>query len=241
MGGTTTTNTSSSGLNNAELNSALSTIGTNLNTELGKGVQVFDQSMYPGISSTTQGGVDALANNPLNATYSGAIGDTLGQYGDIASGKNISDPTSDAVRSRLMNDATTAVNSSYLTDGRFGSSAMQNDSANAVVSALAPFDYGRQQNAAQMLPGLYSASQAPASAQLTAGQITDANALAERQAQADLFDRTNNAGWNTLARGTSILSGSAPSAGMTSTNTSTTQVPWWQTALGIGATAASFL
>jgi hypothetical protein len=233
--------TQTSGLNNSQLNTALSTIGSQLNTELGKGAAVFDQSMYPGMSDQTKTGVDSLYNNPNNAGYSSAVGDTLGTYGAIASGKNISDPTTDLVRSRLMNDATTAVNSSYLTDGRFGSSGMQQDSADAVVGALAPFDYSRQNTAAQMMPQLYQASQLPATAQLTAGQITDADALATRQGDADLFDRTNNAGWNTLARGTQILSGTAPSAGMTGTTTQSTQVPWWQTALGLGATAASFL
>lgn len=245
-GGTTTTQTS--GLNNKELNQAVSTIGSQLNTQLGKGSAVFDQSMYPGLSSQTQGAADALVNNPLNSGYSSAIGNTLGEFGAIASGQRMGTnaPGYAALRQGLMDDVTAKTNASFQNAGLFGADTNRAQLAENLVSSLGGLDYSnyqndlaRQQQAAQMLPGLYSAGSLPTQAALQAGQIYDADALAARAAEADLFDRMNNAGWNTLQRGTSILSGAAPSAGMTST--SSQQIPWYMTALGIGSGLASFL
>ena len=67
------------------------------------------------------------------------------------------------------------------------------------------------------------------------GASQDADALAKRMADADLFDRTKNADWNTLGRATSILGGTAGASGSTTSNT----VPWWSLLLGGAATGAS--
>lgn len=245
-GGTTTTQTS--GLNNKELNQAVSTIGSQLNTQLGQGSAVFNQSMYPGLSSQTQGAADALVNNPLNSGYSSAIGNTMGEFGAIASGQRMgmNDPGYAALRQGLMDDVTAKTNASFQNAGLFGADSNRAQLSDNLVSSLGGLDYqnyqndiARQQQAAQMLPGLYSAGSLPTQAALQAGQIYDADALATRAGQADLFDRTNNAGWNTLQRGASVLSGTAPSAGTTSTTSQ--QVPWYMSALGAGAGLASFL
>lgn len=226
--------TTTSGLNNDALNSAVTTIGGQLNKQLGIGSKVYNQPLYPGVSSTTQGGVSALANNPNNQNYSAGISDTLAQQANIASGNVVNDP----VRKQALDDALKASNATFTASGRFGSGSHDKNMAAGAVTALAGLDYGRQQQAIQNLPALYGASQLPAQSMLAAGQITDADMLAQRQAAADLFDRQNNAGWNTLQRGASILSGTAPSAGTTTTQT--TSVPWWQTAGGIGAGLLSF-
>lgn len=247
MGGGTTTR-QTSGLNNKELNQAVSTIGILLDAQLGKGSAVFGQSMYPGLSSQTQGAADALVNNPLNSGYSSAIGNTMGEFGAIASGQRfgMNDPGYATLRQKAIDDTLTNVGQSFTNSGRFGGGSYLQSAGEGVGNAISGMDYAnyqndiaRQQQAAQMLPGLYSAGSLPTQAALQAGQIYDADALAKRAAEADLFDRTNNAGWNTLQRGASVLSGTAPSAGTTSTTSQ--QVPWYYSALGLGAGLASFL
>lgn len=255
MGGTTTnttTNSSTSGLNNAALNNAVTTIGNQLNTQLGAGSKVFDKSMYPGISSQTQNAANSLYYNPMNSGYSQAVGDTMGEMGAIASGQRFgtNDPSYALMRQNLMDDAVKSVGSAFTSSGRFGGGSYIDTATNSAFDAAAGLDVAnrqsdiaRQQFATQALPGLYSAGTLPMQAQLQAGQIYDADALATRSAEADLFDRTQNAGWNTLQRGATVLAGTAPSAGTTATNTSTQSqnVPWWQTGLGIGAGLLSFL
>jgi hypothetical protein len=237
--------TTTSGLNNSALNKAVSTIGSQLNAQIGKGVTPFSQSLYPGLSGQTQQGVAGLANNPNNAAYGSAVGNTIKDFGAIASGQRfgMNDPGYATLRQNAINDATTGVASSFLTDGRFGSSVMGDAAGEAIAGTIAGLDFAnfqndqqRQMQAAGMLPGLYQGSQLPAIGQLTAGQIKDADMLATRQGAADLFDRTQNAGWNTLARASQVLAGTAPSAGQTTTQTQ--QQPWWQAPLQIGGTLA---
>jgi hypothetical protein len=67
------------------------------------------------------------------------------------------------------------------------------------------------------------------------GASQDADSLARRMADADLFDRTQNADWNTLGRATSILGGNQTASGSTTNNS----VPWWAALLGGAATGAS--
>jgi hypothetical protein len=232
-GGTTTTQTS--GLSNPAMNTAATTIGNQLNTQLKAGVTPYTQSMVPGLSGQTQAGMGGLANNPNNSIFSGGVGTALGQQSDIATGNLADDP----YRNRIINDVSTNTSAVMQGSGRFGSGSHENALNDNVAGALAPYDYGRQQQAIQNMGSLYSMSQAPASAQLQAGQIQDAWNAASAEDKARIFDATNNAGWNTLQRGASIFSGTAPVSGTTQTNTQ--QVPWWQSALGVGAGLASFL
>jgi hypothetical protein len=67
------------------------------------------------------------------------------------------------------------------------------------------------------------------------GASQDADSLAKRMADADLFDRTKNADWNTLGRATSILGGNSTASGSTTSNS----VPWWAALLGGASTGAS--
>jgi hypothetical protein len=251
MGGTTsTTNTSTSGMNNAALNSAVTTIGNQLNTQLGAGSKVFEKSMYPGISSQTSNAANSLYSNPMNAGFSQSVGDTMGEMGAIASGQRFgnNDPSYALMRQNLMDDAVKNVGSAFTSSGRFGGGSYVDTATDSAFNAAAGLDVqnrqsdiARQQFATQALPGLYSAGTLPMQAQLQAGQIFDADALATRSGEADLYDRTNNAGWNTLQRGSTVLAGTAPSAGTTSSNTTSQQVPWYMSALGIGAGLASFI
>lgn len=234
MGGqTTNTTTQQSGLSNPAMNAAATTIGNQLNTQLAAGVKPFTGSLAPDLSSATMGGVNALTNNPNNAAYGAGITNAIGQQAQIAAGNFGADPT----RQRLIDDVSTNTSAILQGSGRFGSGSHEDALIQNVGGELAQYDYGRQQQAIANLPTLYQSSMLPASAQLQGGQILDAQALAKAQDAERQFDLLNNSGWNTLQRGASIFSGSAPVSGTTQTGTSTTQVPWWQTAgsLGLGA------
>ncbi len=238
MGGqTTNTTTQESGLTNPAMQAAATTLGNQLNTQLAAGVKPFTGSLAPDLSSATMGGVNALTGNPNNAAYGAGITNAIGQQANIAAGNFGADPT----RTRLIDDVSTNTNAILQGSGRFGSGSHEQALINDVGGSLAQYDYGRQQQAMQNLPALYQASMLPAGAQLQAGQILDAQALAKAQEQERLFDVTNNAGWQTLQRGGSIFSGTAPISGTSQTGTQTTTQPWWSAPLGIGAGIASFL
>jgi hypothetical protein len=83
--------------------------------------------------------------------------------------------------------------------------------------------------AAGMIPGLFDATLQPGRTQIQAGQMYDADALARRQAENDLFRRRNDAGWTTLERASGILNGNAGAGG------DQPDAPWWQQILGAGA------
>ena len=67
------------------------------------------------------------------------------------------------------------------------------------------------------------------------GAAQDADSLAGRLADYDLFTRTNDADWEAISRASSILSGTAGASGSTTTN----NIPWWAAIAGLGATGAS--
>lgn len=236
-GGTTQETTQTSGLSNPAMQAAATTIGNQLNTQLGVGVKPFTGSLAPDLSGQTMAGVNGLTNNPNNAAYGQGITNAIGQQSQIAGGNFGADPT----RQRLIDDVSTNTNAVLQGSGRFGSGSHENALIDNVGGSLAQYDYGRQQQAIQNLPGLYQASQIPAGAQLQGGQIMDAQALAQANEAARMQDVTQNAGWNSLQRGASIFAGSAPISGTTQTGTQTTTQPWWAAPLGIGAGLASFL
>jgi hypothetical protein len=82
--------------------------------------------------------------------------------------------------------------------------------------------YGRQSEAANMLPQLFAAGQLPSSIQQSVGASMDADAQAKEGGV-----------WDYLNRATGTLSGAAGAAG-TNTTTSTPTAPLWQQLLGIG-------
>jgi hypothetical protein len=67
------------------------------------------------------------------------------------------------------------------------------------------------------------------------GASRDADSLARRMADADLFDKTKNRDWNTLGRASSLLGINQSASGSTTSNS----VPWWAALLGGAATGAS--
>jgi hypothetical protein len=250
LGGTTTTTNSSS---TAPANPAVTATQTKLLTGLqgayDGGMKVFDKSLYAGTGANTQAGWNATTAAANNPTYSGAINNTMGDFGAIASGQRfgMNDPGYAALRQNVIDDTQSNINSQFTNSGRFGGGSHVSSLGEGVGNAVAGLDYANFQNdrnyqmqAAGMLPGLFQASLAPGAALGAVGGAQDADSQARLLAENDLFRRQNDGTWDALARSSSILSGTAPVGGMNTTNTQTTpNAPWWQTAgslgLGLGA------
>jgi hypothetical protein len=100
---------------------------------------------------------------------------------------------------------------------------------------------GNAAGAAAAVPGLWDATLNPGRNELAVGQLLDADALATRQGENDLFRRSHDAGWTTLGQASSILAGTAGS-GQQQTATTTPTAPWWQSMLGgaLGGLGAFF-
>lgn len=164
-----------------------------------------------------------------------------------------------AMRAKAGDDTLRDVNSMFTGSGRFGSGSHVGTATESLGNVYAGMDnanyesrlgrmlggnqalagigqtaMGNAAGAAGMLPGLYQSGLIPGQTQLAAGQIMDADALARRQGDNDLFRRQNDSGWATLGNSTSILAGNAGNSGTTTTSTQP-QAPWWQQALGAGA------
>lgn len=232
--------TTTSGLNNAELNQAVSTIGSQLNTNLGQGFKGYTGNRVPDMSSQTQAGIGGLSNNPLTPGFNAAVGNTMNEFGAIASGQRMGD--GDAAWASAKDRVVADTNAAFNASGRFGGDSNMeavSEGLGRVELSRLTGNEARQMQAAGMLPGLYSASNMPASAQLQVGQITDQFNAAKAQEAERLFNVNNNAGWETLRQGGQILGTTAPSAGTTTTQTQ--NIPWWQTGLGIGAGLMSFM
>lgn len=224
MGATTNTSTSSTSPTNAAADATLTKLATGLGNEYSPG-----KSLYTAPGATTLGGQSAslaAAGNPL---YSAGINSAIGDFGDIAAGNRFgtNDPGFAALRSKLSNDVLTQTNQSFNNSGLFGSDSNQRAAGEGLGNALAGLDYGnyqqdiqRQQQAAGMLPGLFSAAQLPSSVQQSVGASQDAASAAQAAGPTDL-----------LAKLTAIAAGTAGAGGQTTTNVSP-GTPLWQTLLG---------
>lgn len=241
MGGGGTQQTTQSTTSNSPAVTALTDkLANGVSGLVSAGSKVYQNPLYTGLSDTTMAGVNSLSSAGNNPDYSANVNSALNEFGSIAAGQRFGEaaPGYAALRSGVIDDTLAATNSAFNASGRFGGGANVNQANLGIGKAVAGLDYqnyqndiARQQQAASALPGLYAASLAPAQTQLAAGSILDADSLARRQADADLFDKVNNSGWNDYARASSILNGTAQAAGQTVTNTTPT-APWWQQALG---------
>lgn len=160
-----------------------------------------------------------------------------------------------AMRARVADDAGAMANATFTNSGRFGGGTHREGLGEGIGNALAGMDMQNYENrlgrmlggnqalagigqtamgnaggAASSMPGLFSGTLLPGQAHLAAGQILDADTLATRQDDARRFDETQNAGWNTLQRGSSIFAGTAPVSGTTKTESQ----PWWKVGTGLG-------
>lgn len=242
MGGGSNKTTTKTGSSSATATSVTNDLLGRLQTQVGKGTPVFNQSLYPGVGSTTKGSWASALNAASNPAYANGVNGAISDFGNIASGGafGTDDPGYAALRAGLADDVSTNVNSTLQGSGRFGSGSHADTLTRELTQQLGGLDYqnyqndiARQERAATMLPQLFGAAQLPSSIQGAVGSAQDADALATRQGQNDLFRRQNDAGWETLARASGILGGTAPTAGKTET-VETPQTPWWQSAIGIG-------
>lgn len=243
MGGSVQTQSQTTAPANPDVQPTVSKLMKGLQGAYDSGVKVFNQSLYPGVGDTTRNSWATTLNAANNPAYSQSVGGALADFGDVAAGNRfgMDDPGYAALRAKAADDTLTGVNALFTQSGRFGSGSHVRNATESLGNVLAGMDYqnfqndiARQQAAAGMLPGLYEASLAPGMTQGAIGAAQDADALARRQAENDLFRRQSDAPWDSLARASSILSGTASAGGSTTSQ----EIPWWAAAAGLGSTIA---
>lgn len=231
-GGGTETQTTTSGPTNPMVDSTTTKLLSGLQGQVDKGTAVFNQSLNPGAGATTQNSWASMLSAANNPAYSQGVAGATADFADAAAGNQFG--ANDAYYKQLGDDTLRDVNSMFTSSGRFGSGSHVDTAVKAlgdVNNANIGADRAWQMQAAGALPGMYSAGMAPAGVQAGVGAAQDANSLALRQGENDLFRRQNDAGWSTLGQATSILSGNA-GAGTQQQSTTTPTAPWWSQALG---------
>lgn len=246
MGGNTTSTTSATGSSDPQVTKTLDQLlgsGGGVSGLFQRGPKVFDQSTFAPAGATSQGAWQSALAAAHNPTYASGVQGALSSQAATAAGQNVgtNDPTYQAMRAKNVNDALTSVNGSFNNSGLFGSDTNRKEAGTGVANAMNNLDYQQflngqqqQQQAIQNLPGLYSASQAPSATAGAIGTAQDTNQQGILSGQADLYNRQNNSQLNLLQQLSGVLAGTSPSAGQTTTNTAPA-TPWWQSALGIGA------
>lgn len=216
-GGDTETTTSTNAPSNPDVNPTLSTLLKGLQGKYNAGEAAGNPAaMNAGWASRT-----AAASGP---TYSTGVDNATAELADIAGGKRfgMNDPGYAALRQGAIDDTLTNINSSFLTDGRFGSTVQGEAAGRGVASTIAGLDYGnfqndqqRQMQAIAAQPGNFAARQLPG------------------QTLTQIGEEQRGAPWWNLSQGSSVLAGTAGAGGSTSTQTSPA-TPWWQSALSLG-------
>lgn len=213
-GGGTDTSTSTSAPLNPEVNSTLS--------KLLQGVQATYQP-GSGTPETLNTGWNSQLGAATNPDYARGVAGSTSELADIASGKRfgMNDPGYADMRQGAIDDTLTNINSSFLTDGRFGSTVQGEAAGRGVSQTIAGLDYGnfqndqqRQMQAISALPTAFAAGQAPGSVQQSVGEQQRA------------------APWYNLGQASSVLAGTAGAGGQTNTMTQPA-TPWWQSAIGL--------
>lgn len=240
--GDSQTSTSTTRPLNAHVTSTANNLLGGIDAAWARGPSTFNESLYTGTGATTNRGVQSLIASANNPAYSNGVQGAISSFGDTAAGRNIGvqAPGYQQVRSDLSNNIRTTNNSDFNNSGLFGSDNNQESTARGLTSGLGALDMqqynnglDRQVQAAGLLPGLYQASQQPASTLLTAGAIQDADAQARQQGRYDLSTRQGNAQTDLLGRLSSIFNGTS-GAGGSQTTSSTPSTPWWQSLIGLG-------
>lgn len=243
MGGSVQTSSSTSTSANPDVQPTVSKLMKGLQGAYDGGVKVFDQSLYPGVGDTTKNAWANTLEAVNNPAYSSAMNGAISDFGDVAAGNRfgMADPGYAALRAKVGDDTLTDVNSIFTGSGRFGSGSHVKNATSELGNVYAGMDYqnhqndiARQQQAAQMMPGLLQGAALPGTMQGAVGAAQDADALAARQGANDLFRRQNDAPWEALARASSTLSGTAGAGGTESSQ----NIPWWAAAAGLGSTIA---
>lgn len=199
------------------------------------GQQLDAGAPFTGAGDTTKNAWALGKSSAINPVFDSSLQGALQSYGDTAAGKFIgqNDPGYAAMRAKLSNDVLTATDNSFNNAGLFGSDNNRKEAASGLADSLGALDYqqyndslDRQTAAAQLLPQLYSDQQLPSATLGAIGSAEDANTANNNTSRQSQIIALANA-----------LNGVAGSSGQTST-TYQPQTPWWQSALGFGATLA---
>lgn len=246
-GGGKEVSTSTSGPSNPRVTATQNKLLGGLDTAFAQGVKPFNKSLYPGVGETTQNSWAQTLGAAGNQDFASGIGGAISDFGDVAAGNRFGtdDPGYAALRAKAGEDTLRDVNGIFTGSGRFGSGSHVDTATESLGDVYAGLDYqnhqqdiARQQQALQLLPQAYQASLMPGAAAGAVGSAQDADALATRQGENDLFRRQNDTKWDALARASSIAAGTAGMGGTTTTNTQPS-TPWWQVAgagaLGLGS------
>jgi len=246
-GGGTQQTTSTTGPSNPNVTATQNKLLTGLQSTYDAGVKPFEKSLYAGAGDTTQSAWNMGLGSANQPAFTSGISGAMTDFGEVAAGNRfgMDDPGYAALRAKAGQDTLRDVGSAFTSSGRFGGGSYVDQATESLGNVYAGMDYQnyqndiqRQQQAAQMLPGLYGAAQLPASAMGAIGAAQDQDSQAQLMAENDLFRRTNDVGWDRDARASSVLAGTAAGAGQETTNIEPA-TPWWQTmgagALGLGA------
>ena len=241
-GNDTQTSSTSTAPTNSNVTNTTNKLLGGIDNAWAAGPSTFNESLYAGLGTDTKTGLGNLWNVANNPNYLNSVQGSINTLGQTASGANLgqNDPGYATMRAKLGNDVLTSTNGAFNNSGLFGSDNNKYSAASGLADSLGALDYrqyndsqDRQVQAAQMLPDLYGALQAPANTQLQVGAIQDADKQAALQGRYDLSQRQGNAQTDLLAKLSSILAGNAQAGGSTTTSTTPT-TPWWQSAIGIG-------
>lgn len=151
---------------------------------------------------------------------------------DVAQGNRMgtSAPGYAAMRGQLQDDVLSGVGSQFANMGRFGGGSHVETTTDQLTQSLGALDYQNYQNdlarqeralaaiegqrqqgvsnamgAAAALPGMYEASLAPQQTQMRVGAMQDADRMAQRQADYELFQRTANPEYRHIAQYLGLL------------------------------------
>lgn len=252
MGSTTTNTTSStSAPSSPQVQATTDTLAAKLGALANQSPAAYGKSLYTGVGDTTKNAWAQGANvssgllnsGGLNSGQTGALNGLSGLTGAF----DQNSPGYQAMRQTALDDAVKNVGAGFNAAGRFGGGSYINDATNAAVNAIAPLDYQNYTNSVNNQKDIYNtlfgygqqgiANQQSALSSLGAiGAAQDADAQAQRQGEYDLYTRQQEAPLQWLQGVTSAAAGNAANSG--TTQTSSTQVPWWQAILGAGATGA---
>lgn len=251
MGGTTntTSNTSTSTPTNPDVSATTSKLAQKLSGLADQSPAAFGQSLYSPSGATTQQGWQSALGAANNPNFTNSINGAIKSFGNTAAGNDFGQnaPGYANLRQNAIDDAIKNVGAGFVNSGRFGGGSYTDQATKSAFDAASGLDYTnyqndiqRQQQAAQMLPGLFSAGQLPASIYGSVGAAQDANQQGILQGNADLYTRQQQAPLQWLQGVTSAAAGNAAGSGTTTTGTQTTPAtPWWQTAIGAGLGGAS--
>lgn len=254
MGGSSSTNTASSGASsgnglasfqggsaspNYNKESFSNLLGADAASVYSQGPKVNQELQYGGLSGQTTGAL----NNLYGAATANAGGINAANAANtalIGADPNAANPYFEENLQQTLQDAGTGVNAALGANGRYGSNVHVNQLgqtlgglSNQARQGQYQYQQGRIDNAVNNAGGLYQQSLQPYQTQLGVGQAFDADRQAAITARDSLFSRNANSAYDQLARFQQLQNGTAQQT--------TTRQPGLLDYLGAGAGIASAL